>query len=172
MPSGLTGEHEAAHGGSEREPDLPREGGERHVAAEQPGIGEIGDERRLHRAVDALADPECRHHDGQEEDGEAAVEGTTHDRHTAPSTRPRARRGARAYASAGGPPTASAIGSWASDDDDGVHEEDRPRSALSDTPISFFAKTGRSSKPDMPAKMNSVLRPTTPMNARSRNTVV
>ena len=42
--------------------------------------------------------------------------------------------------------------------------------ALSETSTSFFANTGRSSKPDMPAKMNRVLSPTTATNGPCRNT--
>ncbi len=42
--------------------------------------------------------------------------------------------------------------------------------AFSDTPASFFANTGSSSKPDMPAKMKSVFSPTTARKARWRST--
>ena len=56
-------EHEAADGRADGEPDAPGERRERHVAADQPVVGEVGDERRLHRPVQALADREDRERD-------------------------------------------------------------------------------------------------------------
>ena len=41
---------------------------------------------------------------------------------------------------------------------------------VSDTPASFFAYTGRSSKPEKPAKMKSAFRPMTDAKARCRRT--
>src|SRR5688572_3956229 len=38
------------------EPDLPREARDGHVAPHEPGLREIGDERSLYGAVEALAD--------------------------------------------------------------------------------------------------------------------
>ena len=85
---GRDGEQEAADGRAEGEAELPGEGRERHVAAQQSRLGEIGDERRLHRSVDALADPEDAHRHREQDRRAAAVETAADDRDGDPAARP------------------------------------------------------------------------------------
>ena len=59
-------EDEAADGGADEPADLPRGARERHVAAEQLRLREVDDERRVDRAVQALAEREDT--DGDAED--------------------------------------------------------------------------------------------------------
>src|ERR671919_234279 len=51
-------EHEAAHGGTEQEAEVPRVRRDGHVAPAEVGRGEVGHERSLDRPLEALAEPE------------------------------------------------------------------------------------------------------------------
>ena len=51
-------EDEPAGCGPDEPADLPRRAGERHVTAEQPRLGQVDDERRIDRAMQALAERE------------------------------------------------------------------------------------------------------------------
>ena len=62
-------EERAADGGADHEADLPGERRDRHVATDQPRVGEVDDERRLDRAVQALAEREDRDGDREQREG-------------------------------------------------------------------------------------------------------
>ena len=168
--AGSTGSRKPPRAGPSGEADLPRERRQRHVAAEQPRIGEVADERRLHRAVDALADPERRHHDGQEDGGRRRRRQVPPTIETSDPARGPEDAEEREHPH---PPVAlrelrdRELGEH---DDDRVDEEDHARSR-SPSPRPRSSRTrGGARSPDMPAKMKSVLSPTTPTNARCRRT--
>ena len=60
---------EPARGRADEPADLPRRARERHVAAEQPWLGEVDDERRVDRPVQAFAQSEDTDCDAEDDRG-------------------------------------------------------------------------------------------------------
>jgi hypothetical protein len=60
-------EDEASGCGADQPAELPREAGERHVAAEQPRFRQIHDQGRIDRAVQAFAQREHRNGDAEDD---------------------------------------------------------------------------------------------------------
>jgi len=71
---GLVLQYESAGGRTYEPPELPREARERHVAAEEPRLGQVDDERRVDRAVQALAEREDTDGDAEDQCGLRAGE--------------------------------------------------------------------------------------------------
>src|SRR5262249_55094270 len=71
---GRAGEHDAAERRTGEEADLPGRRTQRHVAPEQCRWREVGDQRVVHGAVDALGDAERDDHAAEDDDRERAVE--------------------------------------------------------------------------------------------------
>ena len=74
-------ENEASGGGADQPAELPREAGERHVAAEQPRFRKVHDERRIDGAVQAFAQGEHGDRDTEDDGGLSSGEPGPADQH-------------------------------------------------------------------------------------------
>ena len=133
-------------------------------------LGQVGDERSLDGAVEALADAEHRHHASRGRPPPRARERRPDD---GTSSQHAAQIDAPAAASARMrrcPSESRVIGSCASTITSRVDEEDEPDRGLARRRPRSSRTPAGARRRDIPAKMKSALRPITPMKARCRRT--
>jgi hypothetical protein len=121
----LDGKDEAADRRSEEEAEIPGVRRDRHVAPAETRRGEVGHERTLHRSLEALAEPEEDHGEGEDRYRGGGIERGSADKDEDPRDCPEhAHDGERAHAAA---PFEELRDRQLSDrHDHGVQEEDEP----------------------------------------------